>query len=133
MRRISLTVPDEVYKALEELAERTRISNRSRLVSDAIMAYASQSLEDGARYAGAIIVLYDHSRGETVYGVTDAQHDYPEISASLHMHLSEDLCLEVLGVRGEGGRLKNLISALRGVSGVITVQYSLVRLDQAVR
>jgi CopG family nickel-responsive transcriptional regulator len=128
VRRISLTLPDEVYNALEELAERMKIDNRSRLVADMIMAHAMSVLEDEKRYAGSVVVLYDHSRGETVYALTDVQHDYPEVSATIHMHISEDLCAEVLGVRGEGKRLRSLLSRLREVSGVITVQHALIPL-----
>lgn len=125
MRRISLTLPDEVYNALEELAEKMRIDNRSRLIADIIMAHSVSVLEE-KKYAGSIVILYDHSRGETVYAVTDLQHDFPEVHASLHMHLGEDLCVEILAVKGEGKRLRCLLAKLREVSGVITVQYTVV-------
>jgi len=126
VRRISLTLPDEVYNALEELAEKMRIDNRSRLIADIIMAHSVSVLEEEKKYAGSIVILYDHSRGETVYAVMDLQHDFPEVHASLHMHLGEDLCVEILAVKGEGKRLRSLLAKLREVSGVITVQYTVV-------
>jgi len=128
MRRVSVTLPDEVYKALEELEAKTRIANRSRLVGDAVMLLYNQTLEDDAVYAGGLVVVYDHSRGETVYGVVDAQHDYTGlVRGSIHVHLTEEKCVEVIAVQGKGAEIKELASRLRKVSGVITVQHSLVR------
>ncbi|QOJ79083.1 CopG family ribbon-helix-helix protein [Infirmifilum lucidum] len=128
MRRISVTLPDEVFKALEELEVKTGVSNRSRLVGDAVMLLHSQALEDDAVYAGSLVVVYDHSRGETVYGVVDAQHDYTGlIRGSIHVHLTEEKCVEVIAVHGRGAEIRGLASKLRRVSGVITVQQSLVK------
>lgn len=128
MRRVSVTLPDEVYQALEELAEKRGLANRSRIVGDAVMLLYSQSLDPDATYAGSLVVLYDHTRGETVYGVVDVQHDFSgAIVGSVHIHLTEEKCAEVIAVRGKGSEIEDLASRLRRVSGVVTVQYSLVK------
>lgn len=128
MRRISITLPDEVYSALEELEAKTRISNRSRLIGDAIMLMHSQEVDDDATYAGSIVIVYDHSKGETVYAVVDVQHDFHGvIRGTTHVHLSEEKCIEVTTVVGKGRELKELSSRLRKISGVITVMMSLFK------
>ncbi len=128
MRRVSIVLPDEVYQLLEEAARRTGITNRSRLVSDAVVSHYSSFIDKEGLYAGALVVFYDHSRGETVYAVVDAQHSFADVVRSnAHMHVSEEKCAEVLAVMGRGERILDLIAALRKVSGVVSVQHSLVR------
>ncbi|WP_338034402.1 CopG family ribbon-helix-helix protein [Infirmifilum uzonense] len=123
MRRVSITLPDDAYRALEELVSKTGISNRSRIMADAVMLLRGQELEDNRFYAGSLVLIYDHSKGETVYAVTDAQHDFNDIvRGTTHIHLSEEKCVEITTVVGEGKRIKELVSRLRKVSGVITVQ-----------
>lgn len=127
LRRVSITLPDDVYKLLDDLARRTRISNRSRIIGDSIVHYHSSLLDEDMYYAGAVVVAYDHSRGETVHALVDAQHEFLEIVRSnTHLHISEDKCIEVLTVEGRGERIQSLISSLRRVSGVLSVQHSLV-------
>jgi CopG family nickel-responsive transcriptional regulator len=58
----------------------------------------------------------------------DAQHGFEDVvRSSVHMHVSEEKCVEVLAVEGRGERILGLIAALRRVSGVVSVQHSLVR------
>jgi len=124
MRRVSVTLPDEVFALLEELA---RGVNRSRVVADAIVEYAARRIKPGARYSGAVLVFYDHSRGETVKGLVEAQHHFlGEVRASTHVHLTREKCVDVLAVTGRGEDILRLVESLRRISGVITVQYTLV-------
>jgi CopG family nickel-responsive transcriptional regulator len=128
LRRVSIVLPDEVYQLLEEAARRTGVSNRSRLISDAVVGHYSSFIDEEGFYAGALVLFYDHSRGETVYAVVDAQHGFEDVvRSSVHMHVSEEKCVEVLAVEGRGERILGLIAALRRVSGVVSVQHSLVR------
>lgn len=127
MRRVSVAFPDEVYKVLEDLAKKTGITNRSRLISDSIVHYHSRLLDKDEYYVGAVVVAYDHSRGETVHALVDVQHEYLEVvRTNTHLHISEDKCVEVLVVEGRGEKIQSLISSLRRVSGVFSVQHSLV-------
>ncbi|MEM4852821.1 MAG: hypothetical protein QXQ60_04580, partial [Thermofilum sp.] len=67
------------------------------------------------------------TRGETVHALVDAQHEHLDIvRSSTHLHVSDDKCVEVLTVEGKGERIQSLISSLRRVSGVFSVQHSLV-------
>ncbi len=127
MRRVSVTLPEDVFSVLEELS---RGGNRSRVVADAVMAYASQRLEPGARYAGAVVVYYDHSRGETLKAVVEAQHRFlGEVRASAHVHLSRNMCIEVLAVEGTGDEIRGLLDSLRKASGVAAVLHAVVRVE----
>ena len=129
MRRISVTLPDETFMALEELEKKTGIRNRSRIIADAIMFYSSSMIEDEAKYVGSVVIYYNHARGETVRALVEAQHHFlGEIRATTHIHLSRENCVDVLTIIGSGKSIRDLVRDVRKISGVITVQYSLVRL-----
>lgn len=129
MRRISITLPEETFKTLEELSRKTGITNRSRIIADAIMCFSSMQLDDETDYAGAVIIYYNHSKGETTKALMESQHHFlGEIRATTHIHLTRENCIDVLTIIGKGAAIKKLIGDLRKISGVITVQYSLVEL-----
>jgi len=40
------------------------------------------------------------------------------VVATLHAHLTHDLCLEVIVLRGPAGKLREIASQLRGLKGI---------------
>ena len=49
----------------------------------------------------------------------ELQHEHTDlVIATLHAHLSHDLCLEVIVLRGPAGQLQKIASQLRGMKGV---------------
>jgi CopG family nickel-responsive transcriptional regulator len=70
--------------------------------------------------AGAIVMLYDHHKGDVSSKSGDIQHDYFDvILSSQHFHLSLDNCLEIVAVKGEANRLTELSDKLIGIKGII--------------
>jgi CopG family nickel-responsive transcriptional regulator len=50
------------------------------------------------------------------------QHDFGDvIICTTHVHMSHDLCLECIIVKGDVERLKALETALKGVKGILSV------------
>jgi len=50
-------------------------------------------------------MIYDHHRSGVTKELTDLQHDYHhEITATTHVHLDHDNCLEIVAVRGQTPR-----------------------------
>jgi len=68
--------------------------------------------------AGTISMVYDHSQRGLVNSLLDIEHEFsPIIRSSLHIHISHDMCMEVLLVMGEGRDVKKVaekIMTLRG-------------------
>jgi CopG family nickel-responsive transcriptional regulator len=47
------------------------------------------------------------------------QHEHNELVVStLHAHLTHDLCLEVIVLRGPSAKLRKIASQLRGLKGI---------------
>ncbi len=69
--------------------------------------------------AGTLTLVYDHHRAQLGDRLTKLQHDHTDLIVStLHAHLTHDLCLEVIILRGPARRLKNIASQLRGLKGI---------------
>jgi len=65
------------------------------------------------------MMLYDHEVKGLEHELTHIQHEYTHlISSSMHVHLTDRDCLEVIAVRGEASEIKALqdqLSTKRGV------------------
>ena len=58
-------------------------------------------------------LVYDHHRPQLRDRLIQLQHDHTELVVStLHAHLTHDLCLEVIVLRGPAGQLRKIASQL---------------------
>jgi CopG family nickel-responsive transcriptional regulator len=70
--------------------------------------------------AGAIVMLYNHHKGDVTTKSNDIQHHYFDvILSSQHFHLNHDNCLEIVAVKGIAKRLTELSDKLIGMKGII--------------
>ncbi len=68
---------------------------------------------------GTIALVYDHSVSDLSSRLTDLQHGhYRSIVSTLHVHVDEHNCLEVLVVRGRQSAVRKISDALIGTRGV---------------
>ncbi len=69
--------------------------------------------------AGTLTLVYDHHRPQLRDHLTKLQHDHTDLVVStLHAHLTHDLCLEVIVLRGPSAKLQKIASQLRGLKGI---------------
>jgi len=63
--------------------------------------------------------VYSHDTRELTDTLTDMQHDYyNSIVSSMHIHIDEHNCLEVIVVRGKSSEIKAIADRLIGTKGV---------------
>jgi len=68
---------------------------------------------------GTISLVYDHHLRQLPKRLTSFQHDhYQTILSSLHVHLDEDNCLEVLVVKGKESEIRAVAERLIATKGV---------------
>ncbi len=103
------------YCAQQQFATRSEAVRqliRERLTTE---AWESQS-EDAA---GTLTLVYDHHHTQLGDRLTKLQHDNTDlVVATLHAHLTAELCLEVIVLRGPADELRKIASQLRGMKGV---------------
>jgi len=73
----------------------------------------------GGETVGTITLIYDHKKRHLANHLTEDQHHhFREVVSTMHIHLDETNCLEVLAVRGRPCRIKEIADRLISAKGV---------------
>ncbi len=119
--RFSVSLEDDLLKQFDRYCREEQFATRSEAVRQLIRdtltrrAWSSHSHE----VAGTLTLVYDHHRPQLRDRMLQLQHDHTDlVVATLHAHLSHDLCLEVIVLRGPANRLQKVASQLRGLKGI---------------
>lgn len=118
--RFGVSMEAELLRAFDELIQKKGYTSRSEALRDLVReALSGQAWEEGGEVVGVIALIYDHRKRELVFRLTAAQHgEYAHILASLHIHLDEERCFEVIAVRGPAKEVQALADWLRAAPGV---------------
>lgn len=118
--RFGVSIDEELLARFDELIAQMGYANRSEALRDLVRdRLVQQEWEAGEEVVGVIILLYDHHKRELSDRLTDLQHEHHDlILSTMHIHLDEDNCLEVLAVRGPGPEVQGLADRLIGLKGV---------------
>lgn len=119
--RFGVSVPDELLEKFDRIIEEKGYVNRSEAIRDLMRDFiVRHEWEEGdAEVAGTITIVYNHEEAEVVKELLGLQHDYvEEIVSSLHVHMDEHNCLEVVVVKGKASRIKEIAERLISLKGV---------------
>jgi CopG family nickel-responsive transcriptional regulator len=121
LARFGVSLDEEILKALDGLVIANSLPNRSRASHHLVERnMVEKKWQCNQIVAGAIVILYNHHKGDVTYKSNDVQHDfYDVILSSQHCHLNHDNCLEIVAVKGIAKRLTELPDKLIGMKGVI--------------
>jgi CopG family nickel-responsive transcriptional regulator len=119
--RFSVSLEEDLLEQFDRYCRQQQFATRSeairQLLRETLTAHAWES--DGHDAAGTLTLVYDHHRPQLRDRLTQLQHDHTDLVVStLHAHLTHDLCLEVIVLRGPAGRLQEIASRLRGLKGI---------------
>lgn len=129
--RISMSLPPKLLSEFDRSMKKAGFSDRSKAIQTALHAFIDQtdwnSGDDARDGAGVIMMLYDNHVYTHADGHTQIQHKYSEIiSASTHLHLDHDNCLETIMVRGQIGKIKKLTRNLSESRGIKSLKVNFV-------
>lgn len=80
---------------------------------------------------GAIVVIYDHEARGVEEALTNTQHHNQKIiSSTMHIHLDDRHCLEMIAVKGEVKDVQDLTKELTRQRGVKQTKLALVALPR---
>ena len=119
--RFSVSLEDDLLEEFDRYCGRQEFATRSeairQLLREALTKDAWESQSRDA--AGTLTLVYDHHRPQLRNHLMKLQHDHNELVVStLHAHLTHDLCLEVIVLRGPSAQLRQIASRLRGLKGI---------------
>ncbi|MBN1591404.1 MAG: nickel-responsive transcriptional regulator NikR [Pirellulales bacterium] len=119
--RFSVSVEDELLDRFDEFCRRERFATRSEAVRQLIRNQLTENAwaSDTSEVVGTLTLVYDHHRAQLSDRLTEVQHEHTDLVVStLHTHLTHDLCLEVIVLRGPAGQLQQIASQLKGLKGI---------------
>lgn len=121
LARFGVSLDEDILKALDTFVIENNLPNRSQAIRHLVEKHlVEKKWQCNNVVAGAIVMLYDHHKGNVTTKSNDIQHEYFDvILSSQHFHLSHDNCLEIIAVKGIASRLTKLSDKLIGIKGII--------------
>lgn len=122
MMRISMSLPTKLLDDFDEVLKDRGYKSRSKGIRDAlndyIVRYQWMNEMEGERI-GIITVIYDHYFTGVMENLAETQHDFrDEISTSLHIHMTNKYCMEVIVVNGDVNKIRELTERMMRIKGV---------------
>ncbi|MEW5949534.1 MAG: nickel-responsive transcriptional regulator NikR [Thermodesulfobacteriota bacterium] len=121
--RFGISIPADLIASFDQFIAERHYTNRSEAIRDLIREKLVQrewaAKIKGKQVIGTITSVYDHHKRELLNKLTDLQHDFHEnIISSQHIHLDHHNCLEVIIVRGEAEKVRQLADKLNALKGI---------------
>lgn len=119
--RFGVSIEKGLLRDFDELIDGRGYSSRSEALRDLIrqeMVEATWKTPD-ADVVATVTLIFDHHQPDLAEKLTSIQHDDHEVIVSTtHVHLDHHNCLEVLIMRGQASRVKNIADKLIAARGV---------------
>lgn len=122
LERVSLAIEKPLLRRFDRLIGRAGLGNRSEAVRDLIRRRLVEEQETSGRgeAVGSLTLVYDHAQRELADRLVGAGHRHPaRVLSTMHVHLDERLCLEVMALRGKPAELRHFADHLIGLKGVM--------------
>jgi CopG family transcriptional regulator, nickel-responsive regulator len=133
LSRIGISLPKNLLDRFDEILNFRGYSSRSEGIRDAIRTYITYykwMADVKGEREGVITMVYDHDQRGLLMTITDVQHEFHDIiKASLHSHVTQNRCLEVILVHGDGAQLKTLAERLMSQKGVESVKLTTISIE----
>ncbi len=131
---VSVSMPESLLTELDEFIEEHGYSGRSEAVREGARGLLEEFQEqdfDGKQIICVITTMFDHDSGAeaTLSKLRHANEDL--VTSNVHSHAGDN-CLELFVVEGTIQDISSYVSRLRTITGVSTVEYSILTADQSV-
>ncbi|GAC1569653.1 MAG: nickel-responsive transcriptional regulator NikR [Aquirhabdus sp.] len=122
MRRLTISVDEELADAFDQLVERKGYLNRSEAFRDLVrkeLGEAELNPGKGKYCVATVSYVYDHHERQLSNRLTQMQHEHHDIAvASQHIHLDHDNCLETVILKGKIAEVRACADAIISQTGV---------------
>ena len=119
--RFGVSMEKKLLQGFDELISNKGYTNRSEAVRDLIRdQLVEEEWQTGEKeMIGSITLVYDHHTRGLSDTLTHLQHHFNGlIISTMHLHLDEENCLEILAVKGMVDEIKSVADKLISVRGV---------------
>lgn len=131
LARFGVSLDEDLLKALDGFVIENSLPNRSQAIRHLVEKnLVEKKWQCNQIVAGAVVILYDHHKGDITKKSNDIQHEYYDlILSSQHFHLNHDNCLEIIAVKGTAKKLTELSDKLIGMKNIIHGKLVMSRTD----
>jgi CopG family nickel-responsive transcriptional regulator len=125
LERIGVSLDEELLSKFDKLISKQGYRSRSEAIRDLVRRQLSEERlrYPKARAVAAVFLVYDHHSTKLTESLVDLQHTHtlgssPQVISSLHVHLDEHDCLEVIVLRGSVGEINEVAESILSMKGV---------------
>lgn len=119
--RVGVSFTPELLSKFDDMIQKKGYTNRSEAIRDLVRKSILDSdvKDPKSEIIGTITIIYDHDVGDVTNKLLHIQHHHhSEISSTTHIHVDENLCLEVLVVKGKARDVRELADNIKAIKGV---------------
>ncbi|MEM3383336.1 MAG: nickel-responsive transcriptional regulator NikR [Nitrososphaerales archaeon] len=128
--RISISLPPDLLDEFDKVIKQIGY-DRSKAIQLSIRNFLTENKwmhEEKGIVMGALAMIYDHEVKGLEESLTDTEHIYSDIiSSSMHIHLDERKCLEIIALKGKVESIRDLTQKLMGKRGVMQIRLAIVK------
>ncbi|MFH0815512.1 MAG: nickel-responsive transcriptional regulator NikR [Methanobacteriota archaeon] len=132
VERVGVSFEPELLSRFDALIREKGYASRSEALRDlARESIAKAEMDSGSgTVMGTLTILYDHDASGLSHRLVHVQHEHhADVMSTLHVHVDERNCLEVLLIKGERSDVKLLADRIRALKGVALGELALVKAD----
>jgi CopG family transcriptional regulator, nickel-responsive regulator len=121
VERIGVSLETELLSAFDALIAKRGYPSRSEAIRDMIRQEISeeQLADPKAQAVAAVFLVYNHHSTKLMGMLTGLQHSHLlQTISSMHIHLDQHDCLEVIVLRGQVGEINKTAENLISLKGV---------------
>ncbi len=129
VERIGVSLDKKLLSKFDKLISGQGYQSRSEAIRDLIRQQISgERLENPqAKAVAAVCLVYDHHSTKLMERITHLQHSHIlQTISSIHIHLDEHDCLEVIVLRGRVGEINKVAEKILSLKGVKLGRINLV-------
>lgn len=128
--RFTVSLENDLLESLDRYVSDGRFATRSeavrQLIREKLIAIAWAA--DAADVAASLTLVYDHHRSHLTDKMIEIQHAHGGLVVStMHVHLTHELCMELIALRGSARDLQHLAGELSGLKGIQQAQLVVIR------
>jgi CopG family nickel-responsive transcriptional regulator len=122
MRRLTISIDDDLARTFDSLVKRKGYGNRSEAFRDLLRRELDETRlrQEKAKHCVATLTyVYNHHERRLASRLTAMQHDHHDVAvSSMHAHLDHDECIETVILRGPTATVTEFAEAVIAQTGV---------------
>lgn len=135
MKRLTMSLDDDLADAFEALAKERGYENRSEAFRDLLrhdLGHRQLAAQPEGLCVATLSYVYHHHERQLALRLTDMQHAHHELTvATTHVHLSQEQCIETLILRGPTAAVRTFAQSVIAQPGVSHGHLHLVPVPEA--